>query len=370
MLRHKQLLRILKQSSTLKEISILFASQYLDESRGASRCFFSLHGFRNLTSLELYNFYGEPDGLIVDIVGALARFPGLKTLGLSFACDFDCYDLPEALIFGGEMHFFERLCVEYDGRRELHPLALETLRLGHGMYLFEADFSKSKNYLAKMVQLKNLRNFNISNGLVKWGPEDEHESMEVDWDQLEDCKALRRLSVSRLEMNLVQWLEKGYGSALEELIVTEHYGMYDEDLDNFHLLELPQLSMLFIREMTVKERSGNEAWSDTDSSVTDHSEADIEFEAETTPEAGNSSELEITLPPKTPSRISSPRPSESRSDSESVSGIRPSPANVTLPAMSVLDRLYEHDAQLTRLGLCLDLETQWVISFAISSHTC
>jgi len=317
MLRHEQLLQTLKQSSTLKHVSILFTSQYLGALQDAARCFFSLTGFKNLTSLELYNFYGEQDPLVLDIAGALARCPGLRTLGLSFACDIDCDNSPEVLIFGEEMAFFEKLCVEYDAQSEAHSLRLETLRLGHGMYLCKAEYSKAEKYLAKMVNLENLRNFYIYNGLVKWDIDDPHESMKVDWDQLEDCKVLQRLSVTRLETDLVQWLKKGYGSLIEELIVTEHYGMYDEGLDNFELLRLPRLSTLFIREKTVGKRSGNNVLSNNGARLT---------------EPG----LYLDL----------------------------------CSVMSILDRLYDNGARLTELGLCLDLETQWVISFTPSSCTC
>src|ERR1700733_3103506 len=88
MLRNQELLQALKQSSTISKVSILFASQYLDDPVEALNCSISLEGFKNLTSLELYNFYRDPDSLMLDIVDVLAECPCLKTLGRGFACNF------------------------------------------------------------------------------------------------------------------------------------------------------------------------------------------------------------------------------------------------------------------------------------------
>ncbi|KAE9368859.1 hypothetical protein N431DRAFT_470543 [Stipitochalara longipes BDJ] len=373
MLHNRQLLRALKQSSTIKDVSILFASQYLDDPTDAQRCFIPLKGFKNLTSLELYNFYGDLDRLVLDIAGVLAECPGLKTLGLGFACNFDCDAPPEILFYEDETDFLERLCVIYGSTPRARPLALETLRLGHGIFLFESEMleaemqesSKTDKYLAKLVQLEALRNFYIFNGLIKMDIYDEPDSMDVDWNQLEDCKSLRRLSVSRLEIDLVQWLERSCGSLVEELIITEHYGMYDDDLDNFELLRLPRLSMLFIREMTVAERSGDDAWSDTDSSSTDLSEAEISSNAETTSEAGGPSETQISLELRTLSLAGTPPSVGSGSKLKPGLEARNTHEEVSRPVMSILDRLYDNGAQLTRLGMCLDLGTQWA---QFSSH--
>ncbi|PMD38563.1 hypothetical protein L207DRAFT_568185 [Hyaloscypha variabilis F] len=369
MLRNRRLLRALKQSSTIKNVSILFASQYLDDPDDALRCSIPLDGFKNLTSLELYNFFGEPDPLIHDIANVLAECPDLKTLGLGFACDFDCYNSPEVLILSEEIHFLEKLCETYGSQPGIRPLVLETLRLGHGIFLFESVMqgdSETNKYLAKLVHLETLRNLYIYNSLVKQDLDDELiESMEVDWDQLEDCKSVRRLSVSRLEIDLVHWLKHGCKCLIEELIVTDHYGMYDDDLDNFKLLRLPQLSMLFIREMTVAERSGEDAWSDTESSAPDLPEAETISDAETISEAGSSSNREIALGPGNQSPAYSHSATESVSASEPASETQHTDEELSLPVMSILDRLYDNGTQLTKLGLCLDLETQWA---QFSSH--
>lgn len=368
MLRNQELLQALKQSATIKNISILFASQHLDDQMDALNCSISLEGFDNLTSLELYNFYGDPDSLAVEIANVLAECPGLKTLGLGFACDFDCNASPDVLIIGEDeytLHFLEKVCVNYASPTRV-SLALDTLRLGHGIFLSDSvmrEFSKTHKYLFKLVKLETLKIFYLFNGLVKWDF-DEHESMDVDWDQLEDCKSLQRLSVSRLEMDLVSWLTNGCGSVVEELIVTDHYGMYDDDLDYFEYL-LPRLSMLFVREMTIARRSGDEAWSDTDSSVTDSSEAEITSETGTILEVESLLIPQIHLKPRTLSMAGTPSQAGLRSDSETPSEARNPYKELDRSIITVLDRLDENGAQLTKLGLCLDFETQWV---QFSSH--
>lgn len=74
--------------------------------------------------------------------------------------------------------------------------------------------------------------------------------MELDWTVLNDCP-LRQLSLTRLEIDSRKWLNK-HGQSVEELIVTDHFSMYDDTLDNFGALKLPNLSMLFTREINVR----------------------------------------------------------------------------------------------------------------------
>jgi hypothetical protein len=177
--------------------------------------------------------------------------------------------------------------------------------------------------------------------------------MEVDWYQLDGCKSLRQLSVTRLEEDVLGWLNTD-ATFVQELIVTDHYGMYDDDLDNFRFLSLQQLSMLFIREMTIPKRNGDDIWSDTDSSVTDPSEVetmsgeDSSSESETRPRARTSPEAETSSQAGT------------ISESESSLEAGTSYSEFDRSIITVLDRLSDNGAHLTRLGLSMDLETQWV----------
>src|SRR2546423_1474279 len=135
-LRKPELLGFFKNCQTLKQLSIQFASKHIEDRDHAFNCSIPLKGFRNLTALELYKFYGDEDLLVKDIAAVLIECPRLKTLGLAFACDCDCDEFPEAIVLEGDCEFLENLCVQYASRRGATPLALETLRLGLGMCLY------------------------------------------------------------------------------------------------------------------------------------------------------------------------------------------------------------------------------------------
>ena len=196
------------------------------------------------------------------------------------------------------------------------PLALTTLALGHGMFLYRSKLPSVDNFLAELVKIDGIRNLHVFNGLLRDDTEDgEIESMEIDWTLLDGCTSLRQLSVSRLEYDVRQWLNSG-GNAVEELIVTDHYGMYDADLDLFNILRLPQLSMLFTREVTVEKRVDEDAWSDIDS-----------LESESI---------------------------------ASQSVLLDSSPIVDRSTITVLDRLYDDGSDLTRLAICLDFKNNWV----------
>jgi hypothetical protein len=132
-----------------------------------------LKGFRNLTSLEVYHFYGDKARILKDLVSALEDSPRLQTLGLALAIDCDCEQLPEAVILEDEIDFFEKLCAEYGSRKTTSPLPLKTLKLGHGMYLFQSASMVTDNYLAKLVEISGLRTLHIFNGLIKMDIDEE-----------------------------------------------------------------------------------------------------------------------------------------------------------------------------------------------------
>jgi hypothetical protein len=359
MLRDTELLHALKTSSTIKDISILFASQFLFDPEDATNCSIPLEGFKNLTSLELYNFFGDPDSLIPDLVDALGECPGLKTLGLSWACDYDCETSPEALLFGNEVYFLKELCEKYGSRSWLSPLPLDTLRLGKGMYIDHPKISVGKiqgKYLPELVQMETLKNLHLFNGLTRVDIGDDAEPLEVGWSQLEDCKSLQTLSVSMFQADVLDWLHMN-GNSVQHFIVTEHYSMYDEDLDSYNLLCLPQLSMIFLREMVVPEQEKKRAWYMGGSS-------DMEIlEAESESVAGITARAESWPESPTIPISRSPSAAERASELESRTRARISFEKLDRSTITVLDRLSDHGAQLTRLGLCMDLETQWVSDF-------
>lgn len=319
MLRNKNFLNALKNCETLQHLSIQFASQHLDDNTTACNCSMPLNGFRNLTSLELYQFYGNETQLINDIADVLSNCPRLKKLGLGMACDYDCDGAPEVLIMPGDCSFLERLCMRYEGQRKSPPLKLETLRLGNGMFLHSPSSPDGSNFLLKLLKVDELKSLHVFNGLVKGDMDDDEETMEIDWAFLSNCTSLRQLAVTRLQDDVRQWLNND-GKSVQELIVTEHYSMYDDDLDNLDALRLPHLSMLFTRERTVSKRDPEDEWSDVDSWELDSDSEDTDLP-----------DLEPQFTPKLDRSV-----------------------------ITVLDRLYDGGTNLKRLGLCFNFETQWV----------
>lgn len=143
--------------------------------------------------------------------------------------------------------------------------------------------------------------------------------MELDWTFLNSC-SLRQLALTRLEFDSRKWLNK-HGQSVEELIVTDHLSMYDDSLDNFGALKLPNLSMIFTREVNVASpmhEFENEWGNDDDDWDSDDSEAMDEMMLN-----GPSPQMDKRL-------------------------------------ITVLDRLRDGGRKLTRLGICFNFETQWV----------
>lgn len=326
-LRNPELLRTLKGCQTLRDLSLQFASQYLDDRVAARNCFTSLIGFRNLASLELYQLYGDEKYITMEIALVLSECPGLKILGLGWACDFDCIRLPEVLVLEDGSQFFERLCIAYESRGTA-PLALHKLRLGEGVCPSRSTSNDTIGHFARLVNVSRLKVLHIYNGLIKYGSLDaKAELMRVNWALFHDCTSLHQLCISRIQDDVVEWLNE-VAKSVQELIVTEHYGKYDRDLDNFTVLDLPHLSMIVTRECMVSDRVDDESSWETASSEFSESESSL------------------------PDTDFWGSPSESDS---SLSNLRTDKSII-----SILDRLGRGASQLTKLSLCLDLETQWV----------
>jgi hypothetical protein len=325
MLRHPELLDTLKKCKTLQRLSIQFASKCLDwddesEDEEARSAFVSLKSFSNLTSLELYEFYGDPTDLGKELASVLKDLPMLKTLGLGMQYPCDASGVSEVLVISDETLFLEGLCLEYHSLKGSTPLALETLRLGHGMFFYKSDPTSMDNPLAKLVKVEGLKTFHVWNGWFRFFSDDPKDATQwrIDFTLLKGCESLRQLSVTRLSSNIRKWLD-GPGQSVEELKVTDHYNMYDPTLNNFNRLKLPNLSMLFTRETTVKlgEDWENE-FTDVDSSATEIEDSDSDLDSET---------------------------------------LRARPCKNTI---TVLDRLRDGGSKLTRLGICIDFEAHWV----------
>jgi len=279
---------------------------FLDDPVNALKCNTSLKGFKTLASLELFQFYGKEPELIDNMANILRDCPGLKRLGLGLAREFDCDQIPEILVATGDCDFLEKLCLKYGTSSS--PLALETLRLGHGMFVYKPKSPSTGNYLSKLVKFWDIKTLHIYNGLVHETDDWDFEPvpMQVQWNFFTECASLCQLSVTRLDKKLRRWLNTS-GKSVQELLITEHYSMYDNALGNFDILELPQLSMLFTREMTISEHPNTRGWRGINSDTREQIYVD---------------KYRITT----------------------------------------LDRIPDNIANLTRLGLCIELENQWVSS--------
>jgi hypothetical protein len=303
-LKNAALLKALKESQTLKHISIQTACYWLPIRSATTDYTITLKGFRNLASLEVYHFNDEKWRLLKDLIDTLEDCPHLQTLGLGFACDFNSVEFPEAIVVGDEdLDFLEKLCLGYGSRTSALPLPLKTLKLGHGMFLLKPKKTSSiviENFLAKLVRISNLRTLHLFNGLFMMGVDAEMEQRELEWSFFERCTSLYQLSVTRLQSDVRDWLNT-VAKSVQELIVTHNYGMYDDELMNFNMLNIPHLAMLFTRE-----------------------DRGLQHER-FNPDPG-------------------PMP---RSD-------------VHWSTKTVLDRLYDGGSQLTRLYLDIDFEDHWV----------
>lgn len=306
----------MKSHPTLRCLCIQFAGGWLEE-KGNLNCFISLKGFKNLASLELYQFYGENSKLLPEIAQALQQSPQLKKLGLGKAYDYDDNTYPEAIITKGDCEFLEKLCLLYSSLSGAFPLKLRMLRLGTGMFLYKA-ISSSENYLSKLVDLGGLEILHIFNGPIKNGHDDSNRDMELEMSLLKGCKSIRQLEVTCFHNDILQWLNKD-GKAVEELIITTSFHNKGGDISMFDQLKLPRLTMLVVKEEKgMPEPVDESAWEDIEDDTND-------------PEYGLPTDECV--------------PEIYRFDSALV---------------TVLDRLHDRGSHLQRLRLCLDLEHQWV----------
>jgi hypothetical protein len=291
----------LKSAPSLQDVSIVFADEEIMDYTAACRCWIPLHGFKNLASLELYNFYGNFPSLIEDLVNVLADCPELKVLGLGMQYDDGVENPPGHLLVNHTTEFIEKLCLDYGSRCGTSPLPLNTLRLGRGVLPSRFVFKTDRAYLNKLVKLNGLRNVHLYNGSAEY--EEDDFMYAIDWFQLKDCNLLQQLSVTRFNEDIRDWLND-YGNTIKELIVTDPYSLFDEGLDNFDILENTSFSMLFVQT-----------------------------------KAPTSSEFDDWA-----ERLYNPYETARRDAA----------------VITVLDRLHDKGAQLTRLGLCLDIGRQWV----------
>jgi hypothetical protein len=177
-----------------------------------------------------------------------------------------------------------------------------------------------------------LRIFHVFNGLASDGFEPE--PMEIDWSFLNES-SIRQLSITRLEPDCRKWLHR-HGQSVEELIITDHFGMYDNTLDEFGRMRIPNLSMLVTHEFYVEpsENLYDREWSFEDQNWEFYDSDDSDSDSDS--DSGHSRYM----------------------DDITFDSTRPVAYDKNI--ITVLDRLRDGGRRLTRLSLSLNFETQWV----------
>lgn len=275
-LRDSKLLKVIKNIKTLKNIWIQFGAPSLSEDTDISlarRCHISFRGFRNLTSLEFYNICAPHERLAKEIASVLGLSQQLKYLGIGLACDSDYETIPETLLVDpDEQTFLVDLCDQYSLLKDTQPLALQSLRLGHGLFLYDVQPDGSQDFLEKLVDLRVLKTLHIFNGEVEYldlmDDSTDSTDIRVEWSLFKDCTSLQQLSISTLNSGARQWLLDS-GKSVRELIITDEWGIYEDDMEDFFASTGPHLSMLYLAQENLERLPPDDPWTDTDSSTTD-----------------------------------------------------------------------------------------------------
>ncbi|KAH8600996.1 hypothetical protein B0O99DRAFT_295832 [Bisporella sp. PMI_857] len=337
-LRNPIVLDALKSSMTLKDINIAFPRCYVEDRVLAGLyCHIPLKGFTNLRLLELYQLYSDSEtALIEDIAEVLSDCPHLKLFGIGLATDADCNRFPESYILEGECDFLERLCLSYGHRAGSQPLRLHTLRLGIGLCLYESARDAKWNFLTMLVDLPVLQSLHVFNGMIERLQQPEYGShwQQNDWWMLDTCSSLYHLEVSRLTPGIRMWLNSK-GQFIQELVVTDSYQAFQDGLEEFYFLKLPQLKMLHM----------------TEDSALNPDEEDYElrnFQNWFKDEALDLKSNQGQIPKETDA-------------CRAISTIY----EVSKLSRTVLDRLPDQGKNLVKLSISLELDTQW---FQFSSH--
>lgn len=321
MMQNYNLLAALKRCKNLRFLSVSLQDPYIDNAFGSeweADYTIQLKGFRNLTSLELYNIWTPPqnqqrlDRLCRNLVETFIDNPQLRKLGLAMAAEQEHLNYPPVMA-SQNVQFLETLCRFYQHKPDSTPLELHTLLLGFQTFGYNYDTVSGTDFLKHLVQADKLRTLHIYNSLITERLEDDDDNfLELDWVGFSNCKSLRQVSLSRLGADARKWLNS-VGTSIEELIITDHYSRYDQELNNFGGLELPNLSMLLTQEISAKNR----------------------------PDDGASSFGEFL---------------EENGD-ETLNGPR---VHIDRALITVLDRLPDGGRKFTCLALSFDFQVQWV----------
>ena len=205
-LQNDELLATLGNAPNLRELTLQYCALNSHGPDDLYKRSTQLQGFKSLTLLEIYGFYGAYSDLREDIANVLKNCPGLKRLGLGMHYEFDISDeFHEVLVGKGHCDFLEELCLRYGNFSS--PLQLETLRLGTGMFIHKSESPDIGNYIEKLVNIQTVKTLHLYNGYIHPnGDWDEYALSEVHWEFFAKCTSLHQLSVTRLDDGVRKWL--------------------------------------------------------------------------------------------------------------------------------------------------------------------
>ncbi|KAG9233583.1 hypothetical protein BJ875DRAFT_511825 [Amylocarpus encephaloides] len=243
-LQDPKLMRTLEQHEKLK--MIYFNLDYmLMEQPTPDIGSVKLDGFRNLTSLEVYKFQGPDNKFIDDLTTTLGNSPLLTKLGLGKEINTDLSDFEEMVFLEGDPCLLEKLCSKL-AARGICPLPIQTLRLGVYFTPYKSSSESGENYLAKLISLEGLRNLHVWNGRYTTPTDEEEEQTEIHWPLFDACRAVRNFQITLLTQEVLNWLNDK--QSVQELILTDHYDCQNEAFRNISQLRIPRLSMLLLRD--------------------------------------------------------------------------------------------------------------------------
>lgn len=206
-LQNNELLVTLESAPNLRELTLQYCALYSHGPHDLYKRTTQLQGFKNLTSLEIYGFFGAHSDLVEDIANVLKDCPGLKRLGLGMHYEVDVSDEFHEIVLvrDGQCGFLEELCLRYGTLSS--PLKLGTLRLGTGMFIHKSESPDTGNYIEKLVNIQNVETLHLYNGYTHPNSNlDEYAPSEIQWEFYAECNSLRQLSVTRMGEDVRTWL--------------------------------------------------------------------------------------------------------------------------------------------------------------------
>ncbi|CAG8954474.1 hypothetical protein HYFRA_00004386 [Hymenoscyphus fraxineus] len=296
-------------------------------------------GFKNLSSLQLYNLRGPESKILSDLVHTLRACPRLTLLGIGKQCRSDDFIVDSFVTLEDGIGMLENLCNQYSAGGKSDLLPLHTLRLGTFFSPYKSE--SNTNYLAKLVKLENLQNLHLWNG-HRLDPadedmEEEGQPTEIQWTMF-DSSTITSLQITLLDDDVLEWLNDK--KTVRELILIEQYQQNRPAARNLPKLRLPNLGVLHIRD-------------DVHSRTPLYPRADQDLIPTQNPGSNRSEITTNTLIPNPSAEYSNAKILWPEMDLDAV----PDPA--IAQHTTILDALHDKGIELEKLAISMRFETQF-----------